>query len=619
MKKINITTENGKLQLSKSNKFIGIISKTKKNKTPKKLEDRKMTHARIGAFKVFQLPRGMRKLEATLDELRAEKDIQVGSHIYHIAGDSDRVIVPSGYIYIYFNEEASETEQEKLIKKLKLELIKRRTAKSLLVKVTKKSVNPLKSANLLMESELVQLAQADLAEEPTYYDFSMPNNGLLDLQWYIRNIGTPRQTESPSLLVSGSDCKIAEAWIELGNKGSDDVKLAIVDTGFDIDHPDLTKNDRTVFSIYTTDGNLDQFNFTKDHGTSCASLAVADGSPNGIIGVSPNAKFYAIDGAAKSSFLVEKLFDYCIEQEIDIVSCSWGSVLEGDQLDIAKREAINKAATQGRNGKGCVILYAAGNESREYINFYAQHPDVIAVGGSTSADEHFWHSNRGGGLSVVAPAGIAPIIAARASWDQGSDHAEGNFKYWYDGIPRGEPTRYKHFEGTSAATPIVAGVCALMLSANPNLTASEVKEILEQTADKIGNPYEYNENGYSRRYGHGRVNALRAVRAAKARAVGTGLPQQEDDLFIFSAQPQSTEGFAIQVGTYRKYGNVLKATDKLQKQFNRRVVVNIIEPNNRLLYRVMLGVFFDKATANNFKNQIQDKFPGAFVKNLADL
>ncbi|MBK6901386.1 MAG: S8 family serine peptidase [Saprospirales bacterium] len=91
-------------------------------------------------------------------------------------------------------------------------------------------------------------------------------------------------------------------------------------------------------------------------------------------------------------------------------------------------------------------------------------------------------------------------------------------------VPGGD--RYMHFGGTSGATPIVAGICALMLSVNPDLTSREVKQILKDTADKVGSPSEY-VNGHSLRFGYGRVNADRAVAEAirrKSQGSGTSTP-----------------------------------------------------------------------------------------------
>jgi subtilisin family serine protease len=235
-----------------------------------------------------------------------------------------------------------------------------------------------------------------------------------------------------------------------------------------------------------------------------------------MVGVAPNAKFMPVSGTSFSVAATEKMFDYCVQNGADVISCSWGTTDTRYTLNSLKEEAIAKAARQGRGGKGCVILFAAGNEGLDYVNFYAAHPDVICVAACDSKDRYASYSNQGAEVSICAPSnGDWPLIAARAAWDPGTTvRGDGAFLYWADGVSRQGP--YKHFGGTSGATPIVAGICALMLSANPNLTAKEVKEILQSTADKIGDASEY-KNGHSRKFGYGRVNADRAVAEALRR------------------------------------------------------------------------------------------------------
>ena len=234
------------------------------------------------------------------------------------------------------------------------------------------------------------------------------------------------------------------------------------------------------------------------------------------MGVAPMSKFMPINGTSYSLRATEQMFDYCVRQGADIISCSWGTIDPAYSLNSFKEAAITRAARQGRNGKGCIILFAVGNDDKDYVSHYAAHPDVIAVAACTSQDSHAKYSNRGRQISVCAPSnGDWPIIAARAWWDPGTSHrGTGDWRYWADGRSRG--SRYKHFGGTSCSTPLVAGICALMLSVNPDLTAREVKQILQDTADKIGQPWEY-VRGHSLKYGYGRVNADRAVAEAKRR------------------------------------------------------------------------------------------------------
>jgi hypothetical protein len=251
------------------------------------------------------------------------------------------------------------------------------------------------------------------------------------------------------------------------------------------------------------------------------------------------------------------------------------------------------------------------------------------VGASDSKDRYSNYSNRGRELTIVAPSnGDWPVIAARAYWDLGTTiRGEGEFRWWADGKSRGE--RYKHFGGTSAATPLVAGICGLMLSANPNLTSKEVKDILQSTADKIGSSLDYDSRGHSLKYGYGRVNADKAVAEALRRADGSGViipPVVVEEtvakgrgLFQFSVKRQESKGYGVQIGAFAEYGNVLIQVEKLQSQFGEPVIVNINELNGKTVYKIVVGAFSDKKDAERLMGIMKQVNVKGFLRNLKDL
>lgn len=208
-----------------------------------------------------------------------------------------------------------------------------------------------------------------------------------------------------------------------------------------------------------------------------------------------------------------------------------------------------------------MILFAAGNANRpvngkvhernwpknilqgntHWLGGFAVHPDVITVAASTSLNTKAAYSNWGENISVCAPSNNAPP----GMWFQEtgfvftqpaiSTYLPGKGMFTTDqlgtaGYDPGDFT--SNFGGTSSATPVVAGVAALILSANPDLTAQQVKGILEETADKIvdGNADPqlgmragtYDENGHSLWFGYGKVNAARAVEKASQMGVVKG-------------------------------------------------------------------------------------------------
>ncbi len=624
MSKLTIKSGKNKLTLRKSQKLVGVKTAPTTERSleePDFVEDQVMDN--LGGFNIITLKDVDENVDNKLDEVRERSDVQIGTHVYYAEG-SDRPLVPTGDIYIIFQEGVTEADQQAVLDQFHLEIVERRDAERLLTRVTPDSPNPIKVANALDGLSLVKFAEPDLDTVLDEYDFAVPPDNLVPHQWHLKNDGFVADVDY--LLKKGADAKIVDAWQRLGNTGSDNVVVALIDNGFDLTHPDLRTKVFKPIDIKNKTSNLPQGDPFYTHGTPCASVAIASSNGQGIVGAAPNAKFMPINGTSYSNRLTEDMFDYCVRNGADIISCSWGTTDSTFSLGPIKEEAIAKAARHGRNGKGCIILFAVGNDDLDYINFYAAHPDVIAVAACTSQDEHAGYSNRGQEVSVTAPSnGDWPIIAARAWWDQGLQGFTGNKKYWYDGRSRGQ--HYKHFGGTSSSTPLVAGICALMLSANPDLTAKEVKEILQQTSDKIGRPGEY-INGHSTRYGYGRVNADRAVaEALRRRDEGTAPVVSEVNsslntgtgLFRFDVQRQTPEGWGVQIGAFYEYGNVLIQAEKLQRQFGQPIIVNINELEGKTVYKIVVGAFSNVDDAKRLLQRMQDADVKGFVRNLRDM
>ncbi len=622
MAPISVKSGKGELTLHKSKSLVGLKPKKEGKKLEKKGYVKEEVLQSLGGFHVVTLEQGKDDVDTKLDEVRRKKDIDLGTHVYYAEG-SNRPMVPTGEIYITFEEGVSEEEQLMALEEYSLALLERRTPLLIVAKVTENSPNPLKVAHQLQLFSLVKTAEPDLDMPVDEYAFAAPGDTLVNHQWHLENKGFV--VDANFRLKKGADAKVKDAWGRLGNLGSSSITLAVIDNGFDANHPDLRGKVVKPYDLWSSRRELPSGDARYTHGTPCASVAIAASNGTGIVGAAPGVRFMPIHGTSFSVRITEQMFDYCIDNGADIISCSWGTTDSQYSLSPVKEQAITKAATRGRNGKGCVILFAAGNDDFDYLNYYAQHPDVIAVGASTSQDVHASYSNRGRQLSVVAPSnGDWPIIAARASWDQGLNWESGNYKYWRDG--RSRSTSYKHFGGTSSATPLVAGICALMLSANPDLTAREVKQILQQTADKIGFPSEYS-NGHSVKYGYGRVNADRAVAEAIRRSEAAAPPPVEVQeeittgrgIFRFNVTKQDARGFGVQIGAFYEYGNVLIQAEKLQKQFDAPVIVSINELNGKTVYKIVLGAFSTADPARSLMRRIKDAGISCFLRNLADL
>lgn len=623
MSKLKVKSGKNELILRKSRKLVGVKTSPTRERSleqPEFIEEEVMKN--LGGFNIVTLKDGD-SVDDQLDQVREREDVEVGTHVYYAEG-SNRPLVPTGDIYIVFNEGVSETAQKSALDAYHLEVVERRSADRILAKVTPDSPNPIKVANGLQELEIIKFAEPDLDTILDEYEFAVPPDNLIPHQWHLKNTGLVADVQYP--LKKDADSKVLDAWQRLGSAGSENITIAIIDNGFDLTHPDLRTKVFKPFDLWNQTSEVMQGDPRYTHGTPCASVALASTNGQGIVGAAPNAKFMPLSGTSYSNRITEQMFDYCVKNGADIISCSWGTTDATFSLGPIKEQAIARAAKEGRNGKGCIILFAVGNDDFDFVNFYAVHPDVIAVAACTSKDEHAPYSNRGREVSVCAPSnGDWPIIAARAWWDQGLVGFSGEQKYWYDGRSRGQ--QYKHFGGTSSSTPLVAGVCALILSANPNLTAKEVKEILQKTADKIGKPSDY-MNGHSTKFGYGRVNADRAVAEALRRKdqgatpveveVTTGITSGKG-LFRFNVQKQPAQGWGVQIGAFYDYGNVLIQAEKLQSQFNQPVIVNINELEGKTVYKVVVGAFNNSSDAKQLLQRMEAQGIKGFARNLQDL
>lgn len=629
MSKLTIKSGKGELNLRKSKALVGL--KTNATVQERGLDEpaqpdyiKEEVIKNLGGFNVVSLHTAEgESIDTKLDEVRDRDEVEVGTHVYYIEG-STRPLVPTGELYIVFAQGVSEDEQQIVLEEYHLQLAERRGPDRIIARTTPASPNPIKVAMALQGISLVTLAEPDFDTPLDEYEFSVPGDDLLNHEWHLQNTGFVSDVNFR--LKQGADAKVIDAWRRLGSMGAGDITIAVIDNGFDLTHPDLRQKVYKAYDLWGQSVSLPQGDTRFTHGTPCASVALAASNGAGIVGVAPNARFMPLNGTSFAARATEEMFDYCINNGADIISCSWGTTDPNFQLNTIKQEAIARAARQGRNGKGCVILFAAGNEDLEYLNYYAAHPDVIAVAASTSQDTHASYSNRGREVSVCAPSnGDWPIIAARAWWDEGLSGEVGNYKFWRDGRSRGQ--YYKHFGGTSSATPLVAGICALILSANPNLTAKEVKEILQSTADKIGSPAEYS-NGRSLKYGYGRVNADKAVAEALRRREPVNAPVVVETpaavssgrgLFRFDVRRQAAQGWGVQIGVFYEYGNVLIQAEKLQRQFGESAIVSIAELGGKTVYKVIVGAFATQDECLRLQKRMKDAGVNGFAKNLAEL
>ena len=362
-------------------------------------------------------------------------------------------------------------------------------------------------------------------------------NELVNRQWYLH-----AKTAADEEI--GADINALDAWTM--TKGNPNIVVAVLDVAFDLAHPALLKAGKIVYPTDYINGSLTRFQSQHllPHGTCCAALAIGDDEGSRFSGVAPGCSFMPVQIPlqAPDEFLIKILEETA--ERADVISCSWSFPPMHSPLSPAVANCITNIAKNGGPRKnGCVICFAASNynapihdplnkefpwvdESTDQflmtkgpiVNGFAAHPDVITIASCTSLNKKAIYSNWGKEISVCAPSDNYHPFNKQYKVDGRRDVCTaGNSQ-----IPNLE--YITQFGGTSAATALVAGVAALVLSVNPELSATDVKTILQETADKItdsdsdqmlGHCKGDYINGHSEWFGYGRVNAGKAVKEAK--------------------------------------------------------------------------------------------------------
>lgn len=379
-------------------------------------------------------------------------------------------------------------------------------------------------AEKLLQESSVELCHPEIVRESR-------RRSAFPQQWHLK-----KQTISGAAI--DAHANVEAAWPLSDGTG---VTIAIIDDGVDIDHEEFRSSGKIIAPRDVTrktnnprPGNGD------NHGTACAGVACADGN-FGASGVAPKARLIPIRLASVLGSQAEAdAFVWAAQNGADVISCSWGPA-DGDftnpndpvhnqhvALPDSTRLAMNFATEQGRNGKGCVICFAAGNGNESVDNDgYASYERVIAVAASNDKNKRAAYSDFGGAIWCAFPSNNGFKSLTPGIWTVDRSGPLGyNSGDSLQGDAAGNFTN--SFGGTSSASPGLAGVAALILGRNPNLRWDEVRNLLKQACDRIdtagGN---YDANGHSPFYGFGRINAKRAVELA--------LPAQVDPIAIRTA------------------------------------------------------------------------------------
>lgn len=492
--------------------------------------------------RVFKAKASPDQRDKAMESIRSEEIGGVCHHAYrHKSGPGTRYYI-TDKIVVRFKQGLPRKTIEGILLKVGVRVLKNYsgTPNTLLIQVTRDAgMNPIKVANSLAEYDEVEYAEPNLVNR--FQSSYTPQDTLFYRQWHLRSW-------DGISVIAGADVSATEAWDI--TRGNHDVVVAVIDDGFDLSHPDFSVTGKVVHPKDYVDGDSNPFPVTSAgdyHGTPCAGVALAEENGEGVVGIAPGCAFMPVRFplSADDDFLWD-IFDF-VGNRADVISCSWGPPPVYSPLGSLLTDKFHELATSGgARKKGCVIVFAAGNYNaplndpnnthfvwyhpnyglvvtqEPILNGYTTHPDVVAVSASTSQNRKAAYSNWGEEISVCAPSNnFHPLdrqvnVPGLGIWTTDNEQFGGGFT---DG------SRFTgDFGGTSSAAPLVAGVAALIISANPELSASQVKEILESTADKIVDPNpdpvlglnkgDYDNNEHSEWFGYGRVNAHAAVRRA---------------------------------------------------------------------------------------------------------
>ena len=432
----------------------------------------------------------------------------------------------SGQIFVKIPGRPNAENAEKWCKKQGLTFVKqyKYVPEWILVSV---EGNPVKKAAELVESKAAEAAEPSFFI-PLQKRAYQPNDPLFKNQWHLHN-------DSSNTAVTGNDhAHVAEAWEVMqafkGNLGGKGVKLAIVDDGFDLDHEDFAGRFTDGYDFVDDDNdptyNPNKRPYPDEHGTSCAGVAgAATDNGTGVAGACPNCTLIPIrmdmDGYSLDNAAIES-FEWAAGAGADIISNSWGPADNGGAVDMGStlKNLVANLATTGRNGRGIVILFAAGNgdesiDGNRTRDGFANNENVLAIGATNASGTRAYYSDYGKSLDFMAPScdysnnGYGDLIDGIWTIDNTGRDGYNSGKSSL-GDSKGNYTN--DFGGTSSACPLAAGITGLILSANKSLTRDDIYEIYTETSDKVGG-VSYT-NGFNEKYGYGRINACEAVKKA---------------------------------------------------------------------------------------------------------
>ena len=348
----------------------------------------------------------------------------------------------------------------------------------------------------------------------------IPNDPQFGQQWHLRNT-----TQNGGAL--WIDANVTPVWDTYRGAG---ITIGIIDEGVQYTHPDIQPN-------YNTDIDYD-FNgkdadpapvdlSAESHGTACTGVAAARGNNGlGVCGVACESTVAGFRLIAAACTDQDEADAFALHNDvIHIKSNSWGCADDGETVDgpgVLAKAALQTGTTTGRAGRGTIYVFAGGNgyDFNDNSNYdgYANSIYTIAVGAVSDDGFQSYYSEPGANLRVCAPSNGGLHNEGIVTTDVTGDGGYNSASSGADDLTDRNYT--KTFGGTSSACPVVSGICALMLQANPTLGWRDVQEILMRSARQVhhtDSDWITNAAGihFNHKYGAGLVDAQAAVTLAQ--------------------------------------------------------------------------------------------------------
>lgn len=406
---------------------------------------------------------------------------------------------------------------DKLVAKYSLVVQERYSSTEFLLQLTDHTgMNPIKLVVALTEKEpIVERAENDVNQRMQRRAYEQPTDTHYLRSWHLHQRFAHPEVDPRA----SSHCE--QAWQLLDGFGSPDVVIAITDDGCRLDHADFSNPKFVNWGYFqgtrlVASGDPDavpgkMYQSGSNHGTSCAGVAAGEADGVMTVGAAPACRLLPVKWESDASSLyvsdskLRSVLDW-IADKVDVMSNSWGIVPDNLFASMVTDRIRQLSSAGGRRGRGIVFIWAAGNDNcpiqfngnidipyddgwgadpqgnprwvgvrkaRRFRNTLVGLPGVLHIAALASVARRSHYSNYGTGIDLTAPTS--------------NSHAFWRMTVPGLGVvaPTGEGQRYSvSFGGTSSATPLVAGIAALVISANPLLSAAEVISILRQTASK---------------------------------------------------------------------------------------------------------------------------------------